>query len=72
MINYYSVIHFAQYFILGKYLLKNWWVFFIISIGWECIELVLPFQFAIESLENKFADIIINCLGFYMGISHRK
>jgi hypothetical protein len=72
MINFYTAIHFAQYLILGRYFINNWWLFFIISIGWELIELVLPFQFAIESLQNKMADIIFNSLGFYSGIALRK
>ena len=40
---------------------------FVISIGWEFIELHLPFEFAIETINNKLADIIINCFGFYCG-----
>jgi hypothetical protein len=72
MINFYTAIHFTQYLILGRYLIKNWWLFLVISIGWELIELVLPFQIALETFHNKLADIVFNCLGFYSGIALRK
>ncbi len=38
-----------------------------LSLGWELIELYLPFEFARESYLNKFCDIFFNSLGFYMG-----
>jgi len=67
MINFYSIIHLIQYFLLGRYWLNSWIIFFLISLGWELLELILPFQFAIETIENKFADIVFNCIGFYLG-----
>ena len=67
MLNFYSLIHFLQWLLIGRFLLKNWYVFLILSISWEFLELILPFQFVIETLNNKIADIIINCLGFYLG-----
>lgn len=67
MINLYSIGHFIQWLILGRYLINSWFLFFSISLGWELIELVLPFEFAREHFFNKIADIIINCLGFYIG-----
>ncbi len=42
--------------------------FLVLSIGWEFLELVLPFEFAKEWIGNKLADIIVNILGFYLGI----
>ena len=33
--------------------------------------MVLPFEFAIETWDNKFADIVVNCIGFYLGIMLR-
>ena len=32
--------------------------------GWELLELVLPFNFAAETIQNKIADIIVNILGY--------
>ena len=72
MLNLYSLIHFLQWLLIGRFLLKNWYVFLILSISWEFLELILPFQFVIETLNNKIADIIINCLGFYLGNYFRK
>ena len=55
-----------------RFLLKNWYVFFILSLGWELIELILPYEFAIESWNNKISDILVNCIGFYLGVILRK
>tara|TARA_B100000902_G_scaffold226521_1_gene215109 strand:+ start:290 stop:514 length:225 start_codon:yes stop_codon:yes gene_type:complete len=67
MFNSYSIAHFIQYFILGRYIINSWKIFFLISIGWELLEIILPFEFARESILNKFSDIGVNCLGFYIG-----
>ena len=72
MLNYYSLGHFLQWLLIGRFLLKNWYIFFILSIGWEFLELILPFQFAIETFQNKLSDIVVNCLGFYLGNYFRK
>ena len=40
---------------------------FALSIGWEVLELQLPFKFAQESYLNKFCDVFFNSLGFYIG-----
>ena len=67
MFNIYSIGHFLQWFIVGRFILSNWLIFLLLSIGWELLEFYLPFEFAVEKLENKFTDIIINCVGFYLG-----
>ena len=67
IINAYSGIHLIQYFLLGRYVLSSWKIFFVISIGWEFLELILPYEFAVEIWANKFADVVFNCLGFYLG-----
>jgi len=72
IINTYSGIHFIQYFLLGRYLLNSWKIFFVISIGWEFLELILPYQFAVEIWANKFSDVVFNCLGFYLGQSSKR
>jgi hypothetical protein len=36
--------------------------------SWELLELVLPFNFAIETIQNKIADIIVNILGYGSGL----
>ena len=71
IINAYSGIHLIQYFLLGRYVLSSWKIFFVISIGWEFLELILPYEFAAEIWANKFADVVFNCLGFYLGKSSR-
>ena len=72
MINLYSVGHLLQWFIIGRYLINNWALFFFLSLGWEFIELYLPFEFAEEHINNKLADIFVNCVGFYIGTSIKK
>ncbi len=72
MINLYSLGHFLQWFFLGRYLIKSWTLFFILSLGWEIVELYIPFEFAKEYFSNKIADILINCLGFYSGLVSKK
>ena len=71
IINAYSGIHLIQYFLLGRYVLSSWKIFFVISIGWEFLELILPYEFAAEIWANKFADVVCNCLVFYLGKSSR-
>ena len=67
LFNYYSIIHFAIWFIYGKYFKKNWPLFLFLSLGWEIIELFLTFKFAVEIFENKISDIFINVLGYIIG-----
>ena len=72
MINLYSLGHLLQWFIIGRYLIKSWALFFLLSLGWEVIELYLPFEFAKEDINNKLADIFVNYVGFYIGTSIKK
>ena len=71
-LNLWSLGHFLQWTLVGRFLLKNWYVFFILSLGWELIDLILPYEFAIESWNNKISDILVNCIGFYLGVILRK
>ena len=63
-----SLGHFIQWSFLGRFVFSNWYIFFILSVGWELIELILPYEFAVETLENKVSDIVVNTFGFYLGI----
>ena len=63
-----SLGHFIQWSFLGRFVFSNWYIFFILSVGWELIELKLPYEFAVETLENKVSDIVVNTLGFYFGL----
>ena len=67
LINIYSLYHFILWTIFGKYISNSWPLFFVLSLGWEVLELFLPFTFAIEIPSNKVLDIIVNCIGFYLG-----
>ena len=67
IINFYSLLHLLLWVTCGKFLFKNWFLFWFLSLGWEVLELFLPFNFAIEILSNKLADIFINWIGFYLG-----
>ena len=68
VLNLWSLGHFIQWSFLGRFVFSNWYIFLILSVGWELIELILPYEFAAETLENKISDIVINTFGFYLGI----
>tara|TARA_B110000444_G_scaffold134345_1_gene126171 strand:+ start:180 stop:407 length:228 start_codon:yes stop_codon:yes gene_type:complete len=68
ILNMWSLGHFIQWSFLGRFVFSNWYIFFILSVGWELIELKLPYEFAVETLENKVSDIVVNTLGFYFGL----
>ena len=63
-VNYYSLIHFGEYALLGLIKSVKVWHFWIISIGWEIIELFTPYEWARESWLNKLFDVGFNFLGF--------
>ena len=71
-VNYYSVIHFIIWFLAAKYLKINWTVFLVLSFCWELIELLLPFNFAVETVINKIFDIIINIIGYSLGLKLKR
>tara|TARA_Y100001970_G_C14182615_1_gene830686 strand:+ start:698 stop:958 length:261 start_codon:yes stop_codon:yes gene_type:complete len=66
-VNYYSVIHFAEYFIFSflKFFTLNRAI--LISLFWEFAELLISYDWARESWANKIIDIYFNLSGFYFG-----
>jgi hypothetical protein len=71
LLNLYSLSHFILWSTAGRFVLTSWKIFIILSIGWELLELILPFEFAVEGWENKCMDIVINTLGFSIGCRMR-
>tara|TARA_B110000438_G_C15385279_1_gene466585 strand:+ start:108 stop:428 length:321 start_codon:yes stop_codon:yes gene_type:complete len=67
-----SIGHFVLWLIVGRFILKNWFIFIFISFGWEVFEYYLPYEIAKETMTNKFTDIFINCIGFYLGNRSRR
>jgi len=67
LLNLWSLGHFVQWAGVGRFLFSNWYVFFALSVGWELLELYLPFEFAKETWENKISDIVVNIVGFWLG-----
>ena len=67
-----AVGHFLLWLIIGRFIFKNWFLFFFISIGWEVFEYLLPYEIAKETLTNRLSDVLINFVGFYIGIQIRK
>ena len=63
-INHYSLIHFAEYGILSLIPMIKTVHMWLISIGWEFLELYLPNDWARESWLNKLFDLFFNWLGF--------
>ena len=68
VLNLWSLGHFMQWLFIGRFVFSNWYIFSILSVGWELIELILPYEFAVETLENKISDIVVNTFGFYLGV----
>lgn len=69
IINIWSLGHLIVWFIVGVFVFKSWKLFIILSILWELLELVLPFEIAKEPWLNKITDIVINGIGFAIGIN---
>ena len=67
LLNLWSLGHFVQWSILGRFMLTNWYLFLFLSIGWEFLELVLPYEFAKETIDNKISDVVVNIAGFWIG-----
>jgi len=66
-INSYSLAHFFIWFIAGRFTQMTWTVFLLLSVSWELLEWVLPFNFAQEWIGNKLADVVVNILSFSLG-----
>ena len=60
-----------MWFGISRYIFTNWYIFFALSIGWEILELYLPYEFAVEETANKVSDLIVNTIGFWFGIKLR-
>ena len=67
LLNLWSLGHFVQWTIVGRFILTNWYAFLFLSIGWEFLELALPCEFAKETIDNKISDVIVNIAGFWIG-----
>ena len=71
-VNTYSLSHFIIWYGMAQFSEIESQEMFALSIGWELLELQLPYKFAQESYLNKFCDIVFNSLGFYMGKKNLK
>ena len=67
LLNLWSLGHFVQWSIVGRFILTNWYAFLFLSIGWEFLEMALPYEFAKETIDNKISDVIVNIAGFWIG-----
>ena len=66
-VNTYSAGHIAFWYGMSQFSEIEVQHMLLFSLGWELVELYLPFKFAQESYLNKFCDILFNSLGFYIG-----
>ena len=66
-VNYYSIIHFVEYFIFSFFKFFTFKLAILISLLWEFAELFLKYDWARESWANKIIDIYFNLAGFYFG-----
>ena len=71
LLNIWSVGHFLQWMLIARFVFTNWYLFLALSLGWELLELALPYEFTEETWENKISDIAVNCMGFYLGLELR-
>ena len=71
-VNTYSISHFIIWYGMAQFSEIESRHMFALSLGWELLELQLPYKFAQESYLNKFCDIVFNGLGFYMGKKNLK
>ena len=71
-VNTYSLSHLIIWFGMAQFSEIESRHMLALSIGWEVLELQLPYKFAQESYLNKFCDIVFNSLGFYMGKKNLK
>ncbi len=72
MFNYYTISHFLIWLSFGRFTSIGWITFLLLSIGWEILELALPFGFAVETLDNKVGDMVVNTLAFLVGLKWRQ
>ena len=72
MFNYYTISHFLIWLLFGRFTSIGWITFLVLSIGWEILELVLPFEFAVETIDNKIGDVIVNTVAFLVGLKWRQ
>ena len=72
ILNLWSLGHFVQWSFLGRFVFTNWYLFLALSISWELFELFLPYEFVSETWDNKISDLVVNTLGFYLGLEFRK
>lgn len=67
--SWYSVGHLVLWFVVGLWLLDNWYLFIALSVAWELFEHSVKYKWAWanEPLENKISDIVVNIIGFWLG-----
>ena len=66
-VNIYSIGHIIFWYGMSQFSEIETQHMLAISLGWELLELYLPYEFAKESHFNKVCDIFFNCLGFFIG-----
>ena len=66
-VNIYSIGHIIFWYGMSQFSEIETQHMLAISLGWELLELYLPYEFAKESYLNKVCDIFFNCLGFFIG-----
>ena len=67
LLNLWSLGHFLQWYGIGFFTRIGWRLFFFLSIGWEILEVFLPYEFTEEVWENKISDLVVNTIGFQAG-----
>ena len=72
MFNYYTISHLLIWLLFGRFTSIGYVTFVVLAIGWEILEVVLPFEFAVETLDNKVGDMVANTVAFLVGFKWRQ
>ena len=72
MFNYYTISHLLIWLLVGRFTSIGYGSFFSLAVGWEILELVLPFEFAVETLDNKVGDMAANMVAVLVGFTWRQ
>ena len=72
MFNYYTISHLLIWLVFGRFTSIGYGTFVVLAMSWEIFELVLPFEFAVETVGNKVGDMAANTVAFLVGFKWRQ
>ena len=64
--------HLGFWFVTACFVFQNVFAFLVLALFWEVFELAVPNTFTTEPWDNKGMDMVVNCVGFGIGLGVRK